>query len=312
MRIEYHRTLLADHARNAAFYAALQQVIVPGKSVVADIGCGTGLLGFMAAKLGAKRVFLLEAGEIVSVAQKLLRHNRLKNVEIVPAHSTDVTPPELVDIVVSETLGNYALEENILDTLADARTRYLKPGGTLIPQTITQFLAPVLSSTYRDELSIWDAVGYDLDFAPAKVTSLNNIYVRRFTPRDLLDGGHTAQAWDAIDLLKPTKTTRQGTARWPLASPVTVHGLALWWSVTLTPTVKLSTDPSAPTTHWDQLFLPAIEPLIVEAGETLITTVKSKSSYAQGTDVKWTLAIEARNGRIRTTQAMDLARGYIA
>ena len=49
MRIEYHRTLLADRVRNAAFHAALQRVIVAGKTKVADIGAGTGFLGFMAA-----------------------------------------------------------------------------------------------------------------------------------------------------------------------------------------------------------------------------------------------------------------------
>ena len=53
MRIEYHRTLTADRVRNAAFHAALSKVVVRGKTTVADIGAGSGLLGFMAAKLGA-------------------------------------------------------------------------------------------------------------------------------------------------------------------------------------------------------------------------------------------------------------------
>ena len=125
MRIEYHRTMLADRVRNEAFYAALKRVIVPGKTTVADIGCGTGLLGFMAAKLGAKRVYLLETAEIAAVAKKLARHNDIRNIELVPAHSTEVDPPNRVDVVVSETLGNYPFEENIIEMLADARDRYL-------------------------------------------------------------------------------------------------------------------------------------------------------------------------------------------
>ena len=60
MRIEYHRTLLADRVRNAAFHEALRRVIVKGKTTVADIGAGTGFLGFLAAKLGAKRVDFYE------------------------------------------------------------------------------------------------------------------------------------------------------------------------------------------------------------------------------------------------------------
>src|SRR5882762_7077378 len=77
MRIEYHRTLLADRVRNAAFHAALKHVIVPGETTVADIGAGTGFLGFLAAKLGAKRVDLYEAAEIAEGARKQLRENCL-------------------------------------------------------------------------------------------------------------------------------------------------------------------------------------------------------------------------------------------
>ena len=101
MRIEYHRTLLADRVRNAAFHAALQRVIVKGETTVADIGAGTGFLGFLAAKLGAKRVDLYETAEIAAVARKLLRHNRLSNCRIAEVHSTDVAEPDRVDVVVS-------------------------------------------------------------------------------------------------------------------------------------------------------------------------------------------------------------------
>ena len=129
MRIEYHRTLLADRVRNAAFHAALARAIVKGETTVADIGAGTGFLGFLAAKLGAKRVDLYEAAEIAGVARKLLRHNRLSNCRIAEVHSTDVAAPDPVDVIVCETLGNYPFEENIVETLNDARERFLNPGG---------------------------------------------------------------------------------------------------------------------------------------------------------------------------------------
>ena len=73
MRIEYHRTLIADRVRNAAFHEALKSVITPGKTVVADIGAGTGLLGVMAAKLGARDVFLYEAAEVAGVAAETIK-----------------------------------------------------------------------------------------------------------------------------------------------------------------------------------------------------------------------------------------------
>src|SRR6202008_4043793 len=113
MRIEYHRTLLADRVRNTAFHAALSRVIVKGETTVADIGSGTGFLGFLASKLGAKRGDLYETADIAAVPRTLLPHNRLGNCRIVEAHSVEVAKPEQVDVIVSETLGNYPFEENI-------------------------------------------------------------------------------------------------------------------------------------------------------------------------------------------------------
>ena len=48
--------------------------------------------------------------------------------------------PERVDVVVCETLGNYPFEENIIATLNDARARFLKPGGVIIPHSVEQFV----------------------------------------------------------------------------------------------------------------------------------------------------------------------------
>ena len=179
MRIEYHRTLIADRVRNDAFEAALRGVIKKGVTTVADIGAGTGLLALMAAKLGAREVFLYETAEVAGVAAKILKANGARNCHLIPCHSTEMVDPPKVDVVVSETLGNYALEEHIIETLADAKKRFLKPGGVIIPRRIEQFVAPVVSDRIQREFAAWDATGFDLSVARAM--SLNNIYVRTLT-----------------------------------------------------------------------------------------------------------------------------------
>jgi SAM-dependent methyltransferase len=312
MKIEYHRTMLADKVRNVAFYEALKRVIVPGKSIVADIGCGTGVLGFMAAKLGAKKVFLLEKAEIVHVANKLAKHNKIRNIEIVPAHSTEVEPPDRCDIIVSETLGNYAFEENIIETLSDARDRYMEPDGILIPGRVEQFVAPVITPRFHADLRTWDDVGFDLDFEPAKWMGFNNIYVRTFKPVDLLDNGKCAVLWDKVEFLRQSKTGRSGTARFPVKTATTIQGLALWWAAELVPGVRLSTGPADPKTHWEQLYLPALEPMDIPAGGTLVVRLKSTTSYADGTNVVWTLTSEDAKGREKDRQHLDLNKGFVA
>ena len=311
MRIEYHRTLLADRVRNAAFHAALERVIVKGETVVADIGAGTGFLGFMAAKLGAARVDLYEAAEIAEVARKLLRHNRVANCRIAEMHSTQVAAPDRVDVVVCETLGNYPFEENIIATLNDARARFLRPGGVLIPHAVEQFVVPVVAERYRRELCAWDEVGYGLDFEPARRMSLNNIYVRWFEPADLLDGGSAATAWDKVTFDRRNKTTRAGEATWRMRKPTTIYGLALWWRAELARGITLSTGPLDPRTHWEQLYLPALAPIPVAAGQTLAARIRSTTSDERGTNVTWVLTVRDAAGRELVRQALDLERGYL-
>ena len=311
MRIEYHRTLLADRVRNAAFQAALQRVIVKGRTTVADIGAGTGFLGLLAAKLGAARVDLYEAAEIAGVARKLLRHNRLTNCRIAEVHSSEVAAPERVGVVVCETLGNYPFEENIIATLNDARARFLEPGGIVIPQSVEQFVCPVVGERYYRDLTVWDEVGYGLDFTPARTMSLNNIYVRWFEPADLLDRGAAAKAWDKVAFTRRNKTTRTGEASWRMSRPTTIYGLALWWSAELVPGVGLSTGPLDRRTHWEQLYLPALAPIEVKAGQTLGAHLRSTTSYERGTNVTWTLTIGDAAGREVLRQALDLEKGYL-
>lgn len=311
MRIEYHRTLVADRVRVAAFRDALADVIEKGRSVVVDIGTGSGILAMLAARLGAKKVYAYEKAEIGGVAERLIKANRLRNIEVIAARSTEIIDPPRGDIVVSETLGNYALEEFLVETMNDARARHLKPGGTLIPGALDQFVCPVIAPRVFDELTIWDGVGHGLDFSPARVMSLNNAYVRKFDPRELWGEGRAAVAWDTLDFAARNRMGRKGVATWKAARRTEVYGLALWWTAHLTPRVPLSTSPLEPATHWEQLYFPALEPMTVERGEQLSADLRSHSSEEGGTDLAWTLAIASANGKQRGVQSLSLEKGFL-
>jgi len=311
MRIEYHRTLIADRVRMAAYRDALARVIRTGQSVVADIGTGTGVLAMLAVRLGAKKVYAYEKAEVGAVAERLVKLNKLRNIEVIPARSTEIIDPPRVDLVVTETFGNYALEEFLVETMNDARARHLKPDGVLMPRAVEQFVCPVIAPRLLRELMVWDEVESDLDFAPARTMSLNNVYVRSVPPRELLDEGRAAVRWDHLDFQARNRMSRKGQAEWRVARAVTVYGLALWWRAELAPGVVLATSPLAAPTHWEQLYFPVLEPLQLGSGDVLTADLRSRSSEEAGTDLAWTLTVSDAKGRQRAKQALSLEKGFL-
>jgi hypothetical protein len=311
MRIEYHRTMTADGVRNAAFHAALKSVIKPGLSVVADIGAGTGLLGLMASKLGAQAVFLYETAEVGGLAFEIIKKNKAKNCLLLPCHSTEMEKPPKVDVVVSETLGNYPLEEDIIAMMRDARKRHLKPGGTIIPRRIEQYISPVSSPRFHEELTTWGSVGYDIDYSIAQTMTFHNIYVRRVLTSDLLDAGRATAMWDEFDLMGSPSTTRRGEVSFKISKPATVYGFAIWWAAELVPGNMLSTAPDAPQTHWEQLYLPLMAPIAAQAGQQVDVVLRSRTTNRDGTVLDWTATHLDRAGKQVSKQSLDISKGYL-
>lgn len=306
--IELHRKLLGDHGRNQAFHQALRAAITPGQTTVADLGAGTGFLSFLARRLGARACWLYEYSDALGLARQLARANGIDGLHFVEGHSGEVDNPPAVDLVVSETLGNYALEEGLLETLVDAR-RYLKPGGQVLPQGLRQYVAPVSDPALQAEIDIWSDVGFDLDLARAREVCLNNLYVRSIDTAQL---GAAGQCWETLDFrpTSPAPTSRRsGAARFTELSS-TVHGLALWWVCELWPGIAISTAPDAPPTHWQQIYLPLLQPLTLAAGDALEVTLTSDTRPDVGLRVQWQVRQWRGDQRI-AAQQLDSFKGRL-
>ncbi|MBI3332349.1 methyltransferase domain-containing protein [Candidatus Peregrinibacteria bacterium] len=304
--IEFQRLLMGDKVRNEAFARALKNVIVPGKSVVCDIGSGTGFLSFLASKLGAKHCYLYEVSDLLKLSKKIAQENGITNCTFVQKHSTEVKSPPEADIVLAEMLGNHALEENIIETLGDAK-RFLKPGGVMIPQALTQVIAPVMSSRLWMEINVWDDIGFALSFSAAKRATLENVYVRDIEKEDF--PGNAVKPLDHIKFLEENASVRDANVSWDsLAGPV--YGFALWWDALLVPGITLSTSPLSAPTHWKQIFLPALMPLTLQSGDHLELSVHSDSRYHVKINLVWKIT-QRRGKKVVAEQEMDMRRGQI-
>ena len=79
MILDEHRQYLSDSVRVAALSAAIHRVVKPG-DIVVDLGAGTGILGLVACRAGASRVYAIEEGGMIEVAREIARANGCRGV----------------------------------------------------------------------------------------------------------------------------------------------------------------------------------------------------------------------------------------
>jgi protein arginine N-methyltransferase 1 len=135
-----HIRLLSDVHRNEQLQRLLARRC-PGQRVC-EVGCGTGLLSLVAAKLGARKVYAVEPTEQVEAARLLVEHNRLGHViEVIEGRIQDV-PVREVDFLFSELLNADPFAEGVMETMAWAQ-RWLAPSGFSSPSRLRVMAALV-------------------------------------------------------------------------------------------------------------------------------------------------------------------------
>ena len=279
---------------------------------MADIGAGTGFLGFLAARLGAKRVDLYEAAEIADVARKLMRHNKLANCRLaqVPLDGrglrrsgwTSWCPRRSATIPSRRTSS----------PPSTTRTRASSsPAVAIIPHSVEQFVCPVTAERLYRELAAWDEVGYGLNFAPAKAMSLNNIYVRWLEPGRSAGGSRGGRSVGQGDLRPPQQDDTRG--RSSLARRQAGHGLRRG------AVVVGGAGSRRPALHRAAGAAHALGAALSaraladrrRRGADLSVRLRSTTSDEKGTNVTWTLTLSDAAGREVLRQALDLEKGYL-
>jgi protein arginine N-methyltransferase 1 len=239
----FHVGRLNDAVRTSAFDRALREVVRPG-DVVADLGAGSGILGLLALRHGARRVYAVERHPVAELARMIARENGLEDrLVVLRGEAAEVRLPERADVVVSETLGNAVFDEGILELLRDARRRHLKPGGRLVPSRIRVLAAPATTPEspgpwrYGLRMDALRSLAQHASWSPDKVAL-------RGTPRVL---GEAVPGRDRLPL--------EWRGRWRTAG---AGGLLVWFDARLSPSVRLS---SRRAGSWKPAFFPARERL---------------------------------------------------
>jgi len=249
--LAYHQTLLADRVRNRAFAAALRARVRPGSAVM-DLGAGSGVWGVLAARLGARRVVAVEKDPLLArVIERLAWENGVEDVlRVVEGDSRRLDLPRSFDLIVSETVGSAAFDEDIVPILADARRRFLKPGGGLVPEGLALWAAP---APLPEPLGVRPRIVADASFRSLVVHAPSATTPDRFRPL-----GRPARLLE-VDLLtaRPPLPLEGLRAGFRVPDGRRVGCIGVWAELRLAPGVRLATRRAS---SWGVTYFP-VDPL---------------------------------------------------
>ncbi|KAI0088626.1 S-adenosyl-L-methionine-dependent methyltransferase [Irpex rosettiformis] len=167
---DIHAVMIQDKVRTATYASFIQKNrSLFQDAVVLDVGCGTGILSLFAARAGAKRVFAVDASDIAKKAEQTVKTNGLDHIiTVIRGKVEEIKLPDdvkHVDVIISEWMGYALLYESMLDSVLNARDRFLRPdGGVMAPsQTQMMFALCDASEIYKERIAFWsDVYGFDL------------------------------------------------------------------------------------------------------------------------------------------------------
>ncbi|MCX5745999.1 MAG: 50S ribosomal protein L11 methyltransferase [Proteobacteria bacterium] len=291
--------MLRDAQRNEAYRRAIAHVVKPG-DVVLDMGAGTGILSIFAAASGARRVYAVERTSIAEVARKQIEVNGFGSV--IEVKQTDLEDlvldkGEKVDVLVSEWMGGFGVDENVLAPLLMARDRFLKPGGTIVPGRVTAFLAPAAIPDFDKEITFWRSKPHGVDMSViASMTTNETFHTQTFLepamllakPREMWSHDPYTCTLEEADRPFVSKLTFEVTRSGMLT------GVVAWFTADMGDGTTLTNEVGAPDTHWGRTLFPLDRPVEVAVGTTFDVELHTDPSAQGNCEFYWSFKIGDR------------------
>jgi SAM-dependent methyltransferase len=285
--LPFHHWLISDTSRTGTYQKAISQV-VRKNDVVLDIGAGSGILSFFACLSGARKVYAVEMSGALPLARELCAGNGFNDIiEFRQGRSQEIQLPEPVDVIVSDTGCSFGLQGGLLGILLDARKRFLRPGGRIIPHSLELLVAPVEIKDGRN-LDIWQKGRYGLDLSALRSFAANTDYHIRVLPEETLapPASLTTIHFEEVGTPYVAGETLSVAAR-----DGVMHGLAAWIALELAPGISFTNSPLAPTVDWLHSFFPVETPVELRAGDR----VRAKIQTNNGEVWRWRIEVEDGN-----------------
>lgn len=337
-----HREMISDKVRTDAYHRAIMDnpSLLRG-AVVMDVGCGTGILSLFAAKAGASRVFAVEASDkMAEVASQIAKENGLLwcgskeegsddctgVIKVVHGMIEDVVTseevkPKCVDVLVSEWMGYCLLYESMLSSVLTARDKWLKPGGAILPDTATMYVAGFAKGA--TSIPFWeDVYGFSMSCVGKELVEDASKYpiVDVVDSQNIVTDAVVLQTFDLVTMKSEEMNftaTVELEPKFDVSKNITgseyrtvwCYGVVLWFENGFTSRfchenpVLLSTSPYTPSTHWSQTLFTFKEPI------ALSEISNANISAAVGTEASPAMKLHLRISiaRAQEHRSIDIA-----
>ncbi len=292
--LAFHRELLADETGTQGLYrAVLEESIRPGDKVL-DLGTGSGIHSILACRAGASRVYAVESRPVIELARQIVQENGFgEKVDFMRGFSSDLALPEKVDVIVS----NLGFTPS-LAYLPDARRRFLKEEGKLIPSALDMSCVPVEApEDHFKAVGFWAGGAEDVDWSPALRMALNVSHCARFEPEQYLAG---PREMARVDLRFSEKAVIAGKETFVVERPGMFHGLGWWPRLWLNDQTPISLEPpmKMPYPLWHHMYFPVREPVPVRPGDLVTGELEIRAFVGAGTWIRWSITLNGSCGEL--------------
>jgi protein arginine N-methyltransferase 1 len=292
--VREHARYLRDRARLDAFARALAEVA--RDRVVVDLGAGTGVLGMIACRAGARRVYAIEADPIAALARTLVRDNGLDDrIAVIRNRAAEAMLPERAGVIVCDQIGRFGVDSDILTLMRDARLRFLAADGVLVPNTIDIVVAPIEHPSLARRVFDRAHGPAGLAFAAFERMMTNTVHPVTLRQAHVLGAPVPALS---LDLMRDPPMPLRGEATFDVVRPGVLHGMGAWFEARLSPSVTMTNAPDAPERIRRQAAcFPVAEPVPVETGDTVAVALRLLPSAPVHA---WEVTVNG-GGRVRAT-----------
>jgi protein arginine N-methyltransferase 1 len=208
------------------------------------------------------------------VRTSLTRAGLAEQASFIHGNSHQVEILERADVVICDQVGFFGFDYGIVQTLQDARLRFLKPGGRLIPARINLQVTGVESDRCAALADDWLAEGIPAEFHWLRDRAVNTKHPVDLRPEELLC---EPVCMTEIDFRQANPDYFSCSAQLSVRRDGVIHGLGGWFECELTDGVWMTNSPlSGQKINRSQAFLPIGEATRVKAGDVLQVTVMAR------------------------------------